>query len=264
MWRLYDDLIQGIPEERTADFILCGATDTLVRSGAGYGLAHTLRWDWRPELLTRREAGMRLRDLAAGVKSWNFIEAGLGLAAINAYYNEIGLLRSCGVHIPESRHVEDRSQDPFIARQNDIQGKKVTVIGHFPYLDQLFAPVCRLSVIEKFEPQDGDYPEQAADFLLPDSDFVFISAYTLLEKTLPRYLALARGARVTLVGPATPMAPVLFRHGVYELAGYTIKDGVALEKAVMGQGGGHHGSGQKVSLKADQVGENGPPAPEAP
>ncbi|MDR1961710.1 MAG: DUF364 domain-containing protein [Gracilibacteraceae bacterium] len=252
MWALYDDLIQGVPDNLTADFIVSGAKDSLVRCGTGYGFTHTLEWGWRPDLLSRRAPGMKLRDLAECIKSWNFVEASLGLAALNAYYNEIERVRALGVHISESRHVEDRAQDPFIARQSDIKDKNVTVIGHFPYIDQLFAPICRLSVIEKFNPQDGDYPEQAADFLLPASDFVFISSYTLVEKTLPRYLALARNACVTIVGPSTPMAPILFRYGAAELAGYVVKDGPALESAALGHGGSHHGVGQKVSLKAPE------------
>jgi uncharacterized protein (DUF4213/DUF364 family) len=251
MWELYDALIQGIPPERQADKLNCGAVDTLVQREGVSGFTHTFSWEYRPESVPHRELGMPLRELAVCIKSWDFREASIGLAALNAYYNDVATLRTLGLRIPESSHVEDRSQDPFIIRQNDIKGKNVVVIGHFPYIDQLFAPVCNLAIIEKFAPTAGDYPEQAADYLLPEADFVFIPSYAFVEKTLPRYLSLAAQAHVTIVGPATTMAPVLFDYGVSSLAGYVVKDNDALERVSLGLGGNHHGLGQKVLLEQE-------------
>jgi uncharacterized protein (DUF4213/DUF364 family) len=200
-------------------------------------------------ILPEKTLGMPLRELAQAVKSWEFVEAGIGLAAINAWYNDKARLRALGLDIPDRAHVEDRAADPFITMQRDIKGKTVTVVGHFPYIDQLFAPVCDLRVIEKFEPKDGDYPEQAADYLLPESDYVFISSYTLTEKSLPRFLELSRRAYVTLVGPATTVAPVLHNFGVNDIAGFVIKDAAAAENVVRGFGGNIHKAGQKLNLR---------------
>ena len=249
MWTLYDELIEGIPAEMTVDRLVCGAYQTLVVSGGGYGICNTLNDTRRPDLIPRRPAGMKLRDLAVCAKSFNFVEASIGIAALNAYYNEIDRVRALGIDIPDALHVEDRSYDPFITYQNDIKGKNVTVIGHFPYIDQLFAPVCNLSIIEKFRPERGDYPEQAAEYLLPESDYVFISSYTFAEKSLPRFLQLAGGAHVTVVGPAVTMSPALFRYGADDLSGFVVKDGENAEKNCLGLGGSMHAVGQKVSVK---------------
>ena len=39
--------------------------------------------------------------------------------------------------------------DPFIMSQKEIRGKKVVTIGHFPYLEKLFEPICELAIIER-------------------------------------------------------------------------------------------------------------------
>ncbi|MDR2358105.1 MAG: DUF364 domain-containing protein [Oscillospiraceae bacterium] len=253
MWELYDALIDGISPDAKVDALICGQTHTAVLSGDAVGLAGTADATWRAPILPDKALGMPLRKLAGAVKSWEFVEAGIGLAAINAWYNDKARLRALGLDISERTHVEDRSADPFISMQRDIKGKTVTVIGHFPYIDQLFAPVCDLRVIEKFEPKDGDYPEQAADYLLPESDYVFISSYTFAEKSLPRFLELSRRAHVTVVGPATPIAPVLHGFGVNDIAGLVLKDTETAMRIVAGFGGNIHKAGQKLNLRLEDA-----------
>jgi uncharacterized protein (DUF4213/DUF364 family) len=247
-WELYDALIDGISPDATADFIACGSTHAIAQSAGAAGISGMLDETWRPALIPNKKPGSPLRDIAMCARSWNFTEASLGLAAINAWYNDADRMNALGLNISDRAFVEDRMSDPFIARQNDVKGKKVTVIGHFPYVDRLFAPICDLSVIEKFYTKEGDYPEQAAEYLLPESDFVFISSYTFAEKTLPRYLELSAGARVTLVGPSTPVAAILHDFGVSDIAGFCIKDCDAARRIALGCGGNIHTTGQKVNL----------------
>jgi uncharacterized protein (DUF4213/DUF364 family) len=247
-WKLFDELIDGIAPDALAEEIICGATHSAVRSGGSVGISSAFDQTWRQPIMPQKVPGITLRELAECVKSWDFAEASVGLAAINAWYNDRERVRALGLSLPELRHVEDRSADPFIMMQREVAGKKATVIGHFPYIDQLFAPVCDLRVIEKFNPQDGDYPEQAADYLLPESDFVFISSYTFVEKSLPRFLELSQNAYVTLVGPATTVATALFTYGVDALAGFVVKDSDAAMDIALGHGGNMHAVGQKVNL----------------
>lgn len=250
-WDLYDALIGGIAEDAIADKIICGTSSTIVRCGDTIGLAATLEDTWRPQMMPNKKAGMPLRELAQCIKSWELTEASIGLAAINAWYNDKERVRALGHEIADRAHTEDRKNDPFITMQRDIKDKTVTVIGHFPYIDQLFAPICDLRVIEKFNPKENDYPDFAADYLLPESDYVFISSYTVAEKTLPRYLELSRNAVVTIVGPATPIAPMLKDYGVNNLAGFVIRDAEMAETIVSTSSGNTHKTGQKVNLKFD-------------
>lgn len=251
-WDLYDALIDGIPSAYTADDLFCGATEALVRSGENVGLCYLTELDTRPPLFPHRRASMPLRALAALVKSWNYAEASLGLAAINSYYNTPAVAVRNGVELSEARFAEDRKNDPFIAYQQAIRDKKVVVIGHFHLLEELFAPVCELYVMEDEPIEDGDYPCTAAEYLLPDCDFVFISCGAVTDKSLPRFLALAQNAYVVVVGPSTPMAPVLFEYGVNDLAGFIVKDpALAFEVAAGREVGKIYATGQKVSLKKD-------------
>lgn len=252
MWELYDALIEGIPESCTVEELVCGHGRIYVRSGEGCGFSSILTGRSRPVSMMYKNPGMKLRDLAACIKSWNLEEACVGQAALNAYYNAIPVAQANGIPITANRFGEDRMYDPFISYQNAIRGKKVASVGHFHYLEQLFRPICDLSILE-FDPKDGDYPESAAEYILPDSDYVILTSSTLINKTLPRFLALSRQAKVILVGPSTPMAPVLKEFGVSDLSGFIIKDGDKARRICSGMESQKiYASGQKVSLRFQQ------------
>jgi uncharacterized protein (DUF4213/DUF364 family) len=193
----------------------------MVRSGKGVGLAMTLHEDTRPNSLSLPAGGpfcggMALAELAEAAKSWNFVEASLGMAAISAYWNS-----------PEREFVAEALErgdtEAFGAWRGRVAGKKVAVIGHFLHLEKSLAPFCELSILEK-RPGPGDYPDSACEFLLPLQDFVFATGVTLINKTLPRLLELAGNTGVILAGPSVPMAPPLFDWGVRDLQGFVVTD----------------------------------------
>lgn len=250
MWELYDALIEGIPEKCLVDEFICGTYAVLVRSGNGCGFSQVLPGDTLPEMM-KKSLHMPLKKLAECVKSWNFIEASVGMAAINAWYNSPETAVSNGIALTNSLYSEDRLNDPFIAYQNVIRNKKVAVLGHFPYIEQLLQPVCDLAIIER-EPEEGDYPEAAAEYILPNSDFVILSCTSLVYKTLPRMLELARNAYVVIVGPFTPLAPQLFSLGVNDLSGFVIKDNTSAARIVSGlERSAIYKTGQKVTIKSN-------------
>ncbi|QDR79870.1 Rossmann-like domain-containing protein [Sporomusa termitida] len=249
MWELYDALIDGIPDTCLVDEFICGTYAALVRSGNGLGFSHVLPGDTLPEVM-RKSLGMPLKQLAQCIKSWNFIEASVGMAAINAWYNAPAKAAANGIVLTDSLYSEDRTSDPFISYQNAVKNKKVAVLGHFPYIEQLYQPVCELTIIER-EPREGDYPEAAAEYILPASDFVILSCSSLVYKTLPRLLELAENAYVILVGPFTPLAPALFSFGVNDLSGFVVKDNAGAARIVSGlQRTSIYKTGQKVTLRA--------------
>ena len=249
MWEIYDALIEGIPRDLTISNVVAGSDQAFIECDLGAGFGMVLPFETRPRSFTRSIKGAKLREVAECVKSFCYSEAAIGQAALNAYYNAPVTSKENGVVLSENRYSEDRLNDPFIAYQNAIRGKKVAVIGHFHYLEKLYKPVCDLSIIES-DPIVGDYPPEAVEYILPDQDFVIMTSTCLVDKTLPRILELSSNAYVVMVGPTTTLAPVLFEFGIHDLAGFVIKDTEKATQIALGDSRERlYRSGQKISLK---------------
>ncbi|MDR0409298.1 MAG: DUF364 domain-containing protein [Spirochaetaceae bacterium] len=247
LWELYDELIAAVPAEIRVAEAITGKYWTFVRTeDGGAGLAMTLDKPTRPRTLTKNMTGMSLRELATFSKSWNFEEAALGLAAINAWWNA-----------PErkaaSLSLDIGDDDSFSFWRKRVSGKKVAVIGHFPYLENKIGDICDLSILEK-RPVENDFPDSACEYLLPEQDYVFATGVTLINKTLPRLLELSRHCGIILAGPSVPLAPPLFRRGVIDLQGFVITDAAKCAAAVLGEDhSGIFGTGRRVSLTKEML-----------
>ena len=225
MWKLYDDLIAAVPEDARVSECLAGLSWFLVRS-IGTGVAMRPRDMEGPVRNAGQIAGMRLRDLASWIKSWNFYEAAMGLAAINSALNAQEVLTSnCGELLDETK-----TQDVFTCLHDELRGKRVAVIGHFHNLERL-SGICELSILER-KPGPGDIPDPACEYILGDQDVVIMTATTLINKTMPRLLALSRNARIVVAGPSTPLHPLMFEHGVDLLGGLIVDDQPSVWRAV--------------------------------
>jgi uncharacterized protein (DUF4213/DUF364 family) len=160
--------------------------------------------------------------LAALAKADQPTQASIGVAAINAL-----LPRQ-----PEAW--VDLNAEDVLAREG--AGKHVALIGHFPFVSGLRGRVGELSVLEQ-RPQPGDLPASAAADILPQAEVVAISGTTVTNHTLEKLLAMcSAGALVVLLGPSTPLSPVLFDYGADLLCGSVVTDIEAVLK-VVGQGG---------------------------
>ena len=136
-------------------------------------------------------------------------EAALGVAALNS------LLR------PDEGQLEHGNAYQLILEHG--AGRDVTVVGHFPFVERLRAEVRRLWVLELM-PREGDLPASEAEVVIPRSDVVAITGSSLVNHTMDGLLALARGAEVLVLGPSTPLSPVLFDHGVTVLGGALVQE----------------------------------------
>ncbi len=242
---LYDDLIDPIPSTLIVRQAVLGASWAAVISDEGAGVSMRLDTVSRPSQLPADLSGLSLRTLASAAKSWNFADASLGVAAINAFYNSARVVERSFGSIPNPTVLSRDQADPFQRYRELAQGRRVAAIGHFSALDTHIAPVCDLAIIEQ-HPRPGDYPDSAAEYLLEDREMVFITGSTLANKTLPRLLELSRGAFVVLVGPSTTMAPQLFEHGVMSLSGSLFPEPqVCFDVAT----GGNHGKMIKTGIK---------------
>lgn len=231
MWKLYDELIEAIPAGILVEDYNVARNWTCIVAGGNTGVSLTVPDSGLARLHPAPVAGMELREAAALAKSWNFTEASIGVAAINAWYNSWEKATAfAGFEQPASRGDDLASRtekNAFFAFADELAGKKVAVIGHFPHIERVVAPICELSILER-SPSPGDYPDSACEYILPQQDYVFITGMTLINKTLPRLLQICQKPRVSLVGPSTPLAACLWDYGVDNLSGF-----VCTEPAVM-------------------------------
>jgi len=102
------------------------------------------------------------------------------------------------------------------------RGKKIAMVGHFPRTDEIRESAQDLWIIEKM-PKLGDFPDTAAEHLIPLADIVAITGATLINKSLQRLLELSRGYTIVF-GPSVPMSPVLFNWGVDMIGGSKVVD----------------------------------------
>lgn len=104
------------------------------------------------------------------------------------------------------------------------KGKAVALIGSFPFIPRLRTRVGRLLVLE-LDPGEDELPAKAAPDVLPQVDVVAITSMTLVNHSLENLLKLCSPqATVLLLGPSTPLSPILFEHGVHVLSGSVVTD----------------------------------------
>lgn len=246
-WRLYDELIEAIPSEvlvtaGSAGMRWCQVTT----SEGGLGIAYTVPEQSRPPSYTEPTfVGARLRDIASLAKSWNLAEAGVGMAAINAWYAQPERAERNGF----TRCDANSWQQVFHPYSEVVAGKTVSVIGHFPFAPPPLQKAAELRVLER-RSQAGDYPDSACEYLLPDSDYVFISGSAFVNKTMPRLLELTRDAITVVLGPSTPLSVGLFDHGVDVITGFVSSWPAQLTDSLAGvTNAGMHDYGYRVEQR---------------
>ena len=169
-----------------------------------------------------RDAGLLMgrsaRELAELARSYRPMEAAIGLATINAL-------------LPA--HAErwvDLNAGEVIAQHG--ADKRVALVGHFPFIPRLRDCVGALWVLEK-RPSGEDLPAEAAWDVIPKADVVAITGTSLINHTFDGLMALCRPKALVLVlGPSTPLSPVLFDHGIDILSGSVVQDVDSVLRAV--------------------------------
>jgi uncharacterized protein len=204
------------PDDDPVRNIFVGVHWTAVCS-RGCGLASTLVGEGPHGNNPIRDVGSlhqkSTRELARWVHSDNLLEASIGMAALNSL-----------LVVDESQAVEINAAE-VLAREG--KGKNIAVVGHFPFVERLRALARNLWVIEK-RPYRDDLPEQAAGDYLPQAEVVAITGTTLINHTLESLLAFCPStALVMVLGPSTPLSPILFDYGIHMLSGAKVVDETA-------------------------------------
>ncbi|GEO81034.1 Rossmann-like domain-containing protein [Pararhodospirillum oryzae] len=209
--RLYADLAQGVAQDEVRQIVV-GSRWLMVQGPAGTGLAHV---SGSSKELIARLPSLRhrsLRQLAELHRSWDPLEMALAVAAINAHYNRT-----------DSDALMGNGAEAF-----GHEAGRVVVVGAFPGLADA---VAHPQVIES-NPRPGEYPTTAMDTLLPGCAAAVVASSTLLNRTLPRILRLARGSRVALIGPGAPLTPRLYPYGIEGVGSLIIRDPQGLATAI--------------------------------
>ena len=180
----------------------CGLAATLGRGGHDHGAAFV------------QDAGSLVGRSALHLARLSYsdspLEAGIGMAAVNSLLN-----------VDDSRCVDLNARDLLIERG---RGKKVALVGHFPFVPDLREAVGQLWVIE-LEPRPGDVSAEEGEFLIPQADIVAITGSAFINHTMERLLAACRPeSTVMVLGSTTPLSPVLFDYGVDIISGTRVID----------------------------------------
>ena len=251
MWKMYDEMIAGIPEDLTVDEYVSGGHFCFLRSGDYCGVAHDTNGASRPFRFPDGPVGQPLKTIAECAKSWNMEEATMGMAAINAWYNSRKRLATQGIEIDDKGvlSIEQRkAKNPLNDSNQQLKGKKVALIGHFRNVERKLDGIADLYILER-KPQDGDYPDSACEYILPEMDYIFATGMTLINKTAKRLLELKpERAHFTMMGPTSTLSSVLYDYGVDSIASFVITDPEYVKDVIMRDCGGMFAGGVMVDL----------------
>ena len=207
--KILDDLLSILNPEASVRDIRQGLFHTGVLT-RNCGLAATLPRDaLRQAQPSVKEPGFLLEktalELARMAYSESLPEAAIGMAAINSL-----------LEIDEERCLNLNAGD-LIAEKG--RGKRVAIVGHFPFIPKLREITKALWVIEK-NPQEGDFTEVEAENLIPPADVVGITGSAFTNHTVGHLLKLCNPkAYVVILGDTTPLSPILFGYGVDAISG---------------------------------------------
>ena len=224
---LLDQALDGQVEEA-----MIGLTWTYSQVNQQTGLSMSLGKQTRTLPWSGTLRGRPAKSVAEWITSWNSHEANIAMATINAVLNQNNPLLVQSEVITNDAPANLSVFEYFLPR---LLNKRVVVIGRYPGLEA-YADKCNMSVIERM-PGDHDLPDPAAEFLIPQADWVFLTASSIPNKTFSRLAELATDANLVLMGPTVPWLSELTEFGVDFLAGVKVTNNDHLKQTVA-EGGG--------------------------
>ena len=213
---ILDDLISSLENDSPVYKLHTCVFWTAVVS-RNCGLASTFHEEHSYHRMVRDVGNLRRKsalELSEYAKSDNLLEASIGMAAINSL-----------IDIDEAECVEENAFDVLASKG---RGVNIAIIGHFPWVPELRKVARELWVIEQ-RPREGDLPAEAAEYILPQADVVGITGTSFINHTIEKLLELSKRSFTVMVGPTSPLSPVLFDYGVDVIGGVKV---VEPEKAI--------------------------------
>lgn len=207
------EIIESLPIEPVrVRRVLVGVHWTAVCSKY-CGMASTLTGEYLPYAHLSEVGNYHhstAQDLTKLALSENHYEASVGMAAINSLI--------CPT--PEGS-IELNAYDWLFANSS---GKDVAIVGHFPFLEKMDFLARNLWVLEK-NPRPGDIPADQSAPYLARAQIIAITGSSIVNHSFEEVLAMCNPAATILVlGPSTPLSPVLFSHGISIVSGAYVAD----------------------------------------
>ncbi len=211
---LLQQILESLPDEPiSVRKIIIGVHWTLVCSKYG-GLGSTLTNCGPHGHSHIRDVGSlhhkSAQELAQWVLSDNLLEASIGIAALNSL-----------ISVDEDKMVQVNAAD-VIGREG--KDKNVVVVGHFPFVEKMKSITKNCWVIEK-RPFGDDFPEESAEEFIPQADVIAITGTAFINHSMTGLLSLCHPtAQVMVLGPSTPLSPILYDYGISFLSGSRVID----------------------------------------
>ncbi|MGF1676971.1 MAG: Rossmann-like domain-containing protein [Rivularia sp. (in: cyanobacteria)] len=228
---IYDLLLDNGNNNPKIKEIIIGLTWTLC-TAEGTGLCMspgtvTRTLPWSGTLVNKS-----ISELAPWLLSWDNYQATIAMAAINSVINSSSSLPDNGTFLSPSGSANLAVFEHFLP---EIRNKNVCIIGRYPGLNK-YSSQMQMKVIE-LQPKAEDFPASASEYLLPEAEWVFLTATSIVNKTFPRLVELARNSKLVLMGPTVPWLSDFKHMGIDYLAGIKVTNLSSLRQTVA-EGGG--------------------------
>lgn len=175
--------------------------------------------------------GLTSDEAATKLFSTELFDASMAMAAINSALPIDSL-------VTETINARD-----LIIRE--AAGGVLGLIGHFCFLEK-FRPHFADILVFELEPQAGDIPASEIPKRLCEADVVAVTGTTIINGTIDGILRAVRpDARVVMLGPSTPLAPILFDHGIHAICGTVVDDPVIVARNASLGGSPHDHTGAR-------------------
>jgi uncharacterized protein (DUF4213/DUF364 family) len=151
-------------------------------------------------------------ELAKLCLSSHSLERSIGIAAINSMLD-----------IDETLCIDLNAEEEILAQGKE---KRIAIIGHFPFVKRLKTKAEKLWTFElPGRGRPGDFTGDEVKTLLPQAEVVAITSTTLVNHTLGVLMDLiSPDAYKMMLGPSTPLSPVLFEYGFDAISGSIVVD----------------------------------------
>ena len=216
--QLQKDLIASVKTTYPVRDVLIGINLTAVESRF-VGIASTVFEKDSPFIKIEGAGhlkGKDLKDLIKKLGSNVSAESSIAMAALNSVTD-----------IPKNA----RELNAYKIIAEKAQDKNIAVIGHFPFVERL-KPISKICRVFERSPRPGDYTSEEMFSYLPQSDVVVITGQTIINGTIGNILEYSENAFKIMLGPSTPLNPVLLDYKIDVIGGTYIRAGTPVKEYI--------------------------------